>query len=112
MKDPFKVPGWQETHFVPPPPPPTLTIDAAEFVALRTIVMVLLSVVADRTEKAGGPQAQRWINNIAEVAAEAIKKSSVTDDSGRELDGLKGRAADYVNKILAGIKLPKIDDTN
>jgi hypothetical protein len=104
--------SWQQTHFVPPPPPQTLTVDPAEFIALRTIVMVMLSFLAERAEKEGGPQAQRWINSIAEVAAEAVKGASIQDDSGRELDGLKRRAADQVNSILAGIKFPKIDNAN
>jgi hypothetical protein len=107
MKDPFKIPRWQDTHFVPPPPPQTLTVDAAEFVALRTIVMVTLSFLADRAEKDGGPQAQRWINSVGEVAAEAVKGASIQDDNERELDGLKKRAADHVNSILAGIKFPQ-----
>jgi hypothetical protein len=113
MKDPFKIPNWQALNFIPPPPPPpTLTVDVGEFVALRTIVMVMLSLAADQVEKSGGPRAQRWINNIAEVASEAIKNSSITDGNGRELDRLKISAAEHVNRILSGIKLPKIDDAN
>jgi hypothetical protein len=112
MKDPFKIPNWQALNFIPPPPPPTLTVDVGEFVALRTIVMVMLSLAADQAEKDGGPQSQRWINNIAEVAAGAIKNSSITDDSGRELDRLKASAVEHVNRILSGIKLPKIDDAH
>jgi hypothetical protein len=112
MKDPPKRSGM--THYVTPPPmpPSTLTVDAAEFLALRTIVMAMVAHAADQAEKSGGPQAQRWINNMAEKAAEAIKAASVRDDNGRELEGLKLRAADQVTKILAGINFPKINDTN
>jgi hypothetical protein len=109
MSDPFKLP------FNLPPPSPvqqTLTIDAAEFVALRTIVMVILSLSATQEERSGGQQAQKWINSISEVAIGAIRTSSITDDSGRELERLKARAADHVNRILGGIKFPKIEDSH
>jgi hypothetical protein len=110
IADPFKFPD-----FVPPPlpsPVPPPTIDAGEFIALRTLVMMMLSIAAQDQEKKGGLQAQKWINGVAEIAADAIRNSSNTDDKGRELDRVKDKAVAHVTRILGGIKLPKIEGGN
>ena len=67
---------------------------------------------AQDQKKKGGPQAQKWINGIAEIAADAIRNSSITDDKGRELDRVKDKAVAHVTSILGGIKLPKIEGGN
>jgi hypothetical protein len=58
--------------FAPPPPPPLITVDPAEFVELRTIVVALIGTLAVQLEKSGAGGGQSWINGIAEVCADAI----------------------------------------
>jgi hypothetical protein len=65
--------------FAPQPPPPRLiSIDPAEFIALRTIVVVLVGALAGHFERSGVSAAQDWINGIAEVCANAINGAEFT----------------------------------
>jgi hypothetical protein len=61
MADPSKF-----SDFVPPPLPPSVpppTIDAGEFIALRKLVMMMLSIAAqdqEKKERSAGTEMDQW----------------------------------------------------
>lgn len=93
-------------------PPPKIEIDAAEYMALKTIVMILASLSAAKYEEQTGHQAQEWINNVATQAAGAISTSTTENISKEREDRLKERAISAINHILGGIKFPPIEGSN
>lgn len=96
------------TPLVPPyRPPPPITVDAAEFMALRTIVMALVAELAGRHEASGRGTPQSWINYLAVCCQEAILDSKMTASDGRDLEGMRRRALEHVNHILGGVRFPK-----
>ncbi|MEJ0093613.1 MAG: hypothetical protein WDN46_09285 [Methylocella sp.] len=95
-----------------PPHPMAITIDVTEFIALRTIVMALATIMAVELEQAGGATAQSWINGIAEICADAILESEMTVPDGRNVESMRRRAIDHLNAILGGIRFPSASQGN
>ncbi len=80
-----------------------LTPDVAEIAALRVIVMAMAAILAKDLETVTGVEAQAWIAHLAETTIEGLQNSTFTDDRGRELRAVRGRAIDYVTAILGAI---------
>ena len=97
--------------FIPPYRPPSqASINPAEFIALRTIVMSMVCVTAAEFERASGQSAQSFINNLAITSAEAISKADIITPDGRNMEGIRSKALDHVNNILGGIRFPREGD--
>jgi hypothetical protein len=94
------------SDLVPPKPRQPLQVDAAEFIALRTIVMSLVATMASQHEALGGGTAQGWINRIAASCQEDILAASIIASDGRDLEGLRREAMEHVNHILGGVRFP------
>jgi hypothetical protein len=94
--------------FIPPySPSRAITINAAEFTALRTIVMAL---VADIAVTQGG-NAQDWINKLSVRCQAAILASEVTIGNDRQAGKrLKSEVLKHINNILGGIRIPRNSD--
>ncbi len=67
-----------------PPRPMAITIDVAEFIALRTIVMALATIMAVEMEQAGGATGpQSWIKwHRGNLRGTAILESEMTVPDG------------------------------
>ena len=89
---------------IPPPPrPQPPTINPAEFIALRTIVMSLVATTAAKYKESGAGSAQDWIDHIAACCQEAIL---VADISGGNSERMRREAVEHVNHILWGVSFP------
>jgi hypothetical protein len=86
-----------------PPKPPPPTINPAEFIALRTIVMSLVATMACHHEESGAGIAQDWINHIAACCQEAILAADI---SGGNPERMRREAMEHVNHILGGVCFP------
>jgi hypothetical protein len=89
--------------FTPPSRPPPPTINAAEFIALRTIVMKLVATMASQYEESGAGIAQDWINHVAACCQESILAADI---SGGNPERMRREAMEHVNHILGGIRPP------
>jgi hypothetical protein len=91
----------------PPPNPQKIEVDAAEFLALRVIVMACATHLACEAEKSTGVAAQSWINDLSALCQESILASNIGEGDDRERGKrLASRAVEHINRILGGIRLP------
>jgi hypothetical protein len=96
---------------LPPRRPPPPQVDAAEFLALRTIVMYLILDMGANREASGTGAGQRWINYVAVRCQEALLSADVEGDDSAER--IRRKAMEHVNHILGSIKFPNVrGDTN
>jgi hypothetical protein len=86
------------------PPRPQLGIDDAEFLALRTIVSVMVGMMAKDKEVKNEQPAQALINNIAEASSEAVATSQFHLPSRVE-EKFRQKAIDKIHQILSSIKV-------
>ncbi len=94
----------------PPRPRPPQTINPAELIALRIIVMSLVADRASHYEASGAGPAQNWINHIAVCCQEVILTADI---SVSDLEGMRREAMVHVNHILGGVRFPTdLDNTN
>jgi hypothetical protein len=98
-------------NLTPPSLPPLITIDPAEFIALRAIVMALVGAVAAQNEGLGGAPAQTWINNVAIRCTDAIRTAKIKM-SDLDAEGLRRKTLDHVNSILGGVRFPSDSRSN
>jgi hypothetical protein len=97
--------------YVPPYRPSfPASINPADFIALRTIVMSMVCVMAGEFERDSGQSAQAFINNLAIACAEAISKADITTTDGRDMEGIRSIAIEQINDILGGIRFPRNSD--
>ena len=90
-------------NLVPPKPRQPIQVDAAEFIALRTIVMDLATTLAKQNEASGRGPAQDWINRLSASCQEAILSADIAASDGRDTEGLRREAVEHVNRILGRI---------
>jgi hypothetical protein len=95
----------------PPRPRPPPTINPAEFIALRIIVMSLVADTACHYEASGAGPAQNWINHIAVCCQEALLAADISVSDGHDLERMRREAMEHVNHILGGVRFP-IDRDN
>jgi hypothetical protein len=98
------------SHFVPPPRRRPPQVDAAEFLALRTIVMSLVATIASLREASGSGTAQDWINHISACCQEALLAADVGD--GGDPERLRREAMEHINHILGGVGFPTDRDNS
>jgi hypothetical protein len=91
------------SDLVPPKPRQPPRIDAAEFIALRTIVMSLVATIAGQHESSGRGTAQGWINHIAAGCQEALLAA---DFEASDPERIRREAVEHVNHILGGVPFP------
>jgi len=87
-------------------PPPPQTVDAAQFLALQTIVMCLVAESANNFKELGYGNPQDWINHIAAISQDAIVNSKPRATDGSQVDILRRSAMKHVNSILGAINFP------
>jgi hypothetical protein len=80
----------------PPPPRKPPQVDAAEFIALRAIVMGLVATIAGLREASGRGPVQDWINHL----------SACCQESCGDTERMRREAVEHVNHILGGIAFP------
>ena len=88
---------------LPPRPRPPLTIDPAEFIAVRVIVMKVVADMAGHFEASGAGRAQDWINDIGISCQKAILAADISVWDSRELERMRREAVEQVNNILGSI---------
>jgi hypothetical protein len=86
--------------------------DEAEMVALRTIVVGLVGFMASENERNSGQPAQVWINNFAEICADAILNAEMKSSTGASVEDHRSRVLKHMNTILGGVEFPKIKGGN
>jgi hypothetical protein len=91
------------SDLVPPKPRQPPRIDAAEFIALRTIVMSLVATIAGQHESSGRGTAQGWINHIAAGCQEALLAADI---EASDPERIRREAVEHVNHILGGVRFP------
>jgi mannose/cellobiose epimerase-like protein (N-acyl-D-glucosamine 2-epimerase family) len=79
--------------------------------ALETIVKALVAHMALDHERTGRRQAQAFVNILAEDCAKAIDGAQSESDT-EQTKLVLVRARENINKLLAGIVLPKIQGGN
>lgn len=90
--------------FDPPPKRPPVVPSAAEVLALRVMVMRLVSIMAEESERSGGGIAQSWINRFAASCADVILAADMPAAGGGDVERLRREALDQINHILGDIK--------
>ena len=95
--------------FVPPPKRETIASNDIEALAIKTIVVSLVALIAKEQELRGCLPAQAWINTLAEVVAEAVAGSEYKRSDGKPSEGIKKQVIENAMAILAGIKFPKVE---
>lgn len=81
--------------------PPPSTVNPAEFIALRVIIMALVAEAAGRHEASDAGSARDWINQISVRCQESILAAEI---SGESAERPRREAMDHVNLILGGIR--------
>jgi hypothetical protein len=89
-----------------PPRPPLVTVNVAEVIALRAIVMAVVVEMANHFEKSGGGKAQNWINDVAAYCADGIAKAEISAGGDERAERIRVEALEQVNRILGGIHFP------
>ena len=84
----------------PPPPRKPPQVDAAEFIALRAIVMGLVATIAGLREASGRGPTQDWINHLSACCQESLL---AVDIEGGDTERMRREAVEHVNHILGGI---------
>lgn len=97
--------------FMLPPDRVESNANAAELVALKTVVRVMATVLAKAQEQVGGLSAQSYIRALEEVCLDALTNEDVqrSDDLGAH--ALRLAAIKEVNAILYGtdVALRKVE---
>ena len=84
----------------PPGAPKTPSVDVAEFLALKAIVMALTTTIAQEIARTGGRPAQSWLNEMAETCDNALAILEITGVSEHKADAIREKARDHVTNIL------------
>jgi hypothetical protein len=80
-----------------------IVIDPAEFIALQTIVMTIIGMMAAQSKQLGGIPEQTLIDTMAIACTDAIRNAQIDlPDSER----IRRDAMDHVNHMLGGIRFP------
>ena len=83
--------------------------DLSEHIALRTIVMTMVALMAELYGKIGLGQPQQFVNLLADSCITSIEKSKQADPGSA---ALLSAAAAKTTAILSDIKLSKVTGTN
>jgi hypothetical protein len=86
----------------PAPPPPNssqLTVDPAEVLALKSIVMCVVVELANAQKKLG-TNPLSWLNRVAANCENIIHKAEIPGD---QAEGLRQDAQEYVTNIFQGL---------
>jgi hypothetical protein len=83
---------------------PAFTIDAAEFIALRTLVTAILSGMAWQIEQAKSGDGQTWINEVSAVCQDALLNSDI--GVGSRSDDLRRDSLEQLNDMLKSVSIP------
>lgn len=97
------------------PPPPKITVLApriAEVVALRLIVMNLVTATALQSERNGFGTRQAYINMVAEACERALFSPDVAKDDTEQATQIKREALQEVNAIIGNLFEADISTAN
>jgi hypothetical protein len=83
--------------------------ELSEHLALRTIIMTMVMIMAELYQKIGLGQPQEFVNLLAESCITSIEKSKQADPGSA---AILSAAAAKATAILSDIKLPKVIGTN
>jgi hypothetical protein len=83
--------------------PPPITVNPAEFLALRAIVLALVHEMARTQERTGGGDAQRWTNELSATCQDAITGTEINVED-RDPQEIRREAKREVNNILRGLR--------
>jgi hypothetical protein len=87
---------------VPRPKSPSLSIDTAEFIALRVVVGILIGVLGKKEEVLTGQPAGQFLNSLSALCQEALLNA--TFDGPLDADKLRRDAIEHVNKIVGTVR--------
>ena len=83
---------------------PPFTIDAAEFIALRTLVTAILSGMSWQIEQTRSGAGQTWINEVSAVCQDALLNCDI--GVGSRSDDLRRDSMNYLNEMLKSVSIP------
>lgn len=83
---------------------PPFTIDAAEFIALRTLVTAILSGMAWQIDQTKSGAGQTWINEVSAVCQDALLNCDI--GVGSRSDDLRRDSMDHLNDMLKSVSIP------
>jgi hypothetical protein len=84
---------------LPPPKSPQLTVDPAEMLALRSIMMCVIVELANAQKKLG-TNPSSWLNRIAANCENIIHKAELPGDQAEDL---RQEAQEYVTNMFQGL---------
>lgn len=87
----------------PPKSPKPITVNPAEFLALRAIVLALVHEIARTQERSGGGNAQDWTKELSVVCQDVIIGTEINVED-RDPEEIRREAKGEVNNILGGLR--------
>lgn len=94
---------------VPPPKVNRITIDAAEFTALKLIVMACVAHLANDTQASTGVPGQNWVNGLSVALQEAVLSSDILPGEDQQTaDRFSAKVLKQINNILGAIRLSPV----
>lgn len=85
-------------------------VDYSEFIALRTVVMVILAELANEYETSGAGKRQEWLNRILAICSETIVNANITANNKAEVDLIRAAMLKNMNSVFWSVTSPRQGD--
>ena len=92
----------------PPKLPKPITVNPAELLALRAIVLALVHEIARAQERSGGGNAQDWTNELSAVCQDVITGTEINVED-RDPEEVRREAKGEINNILRGLRFRSLE---
>jgi hypothetical protein len=93
----------------PSKPPRPITVNPAEFLALRAIVLALVHEIARAQERSGGGgNAQNWTDELSAMCQDVITGTEINVED-RDPEEIRREAKAEVNNILGGLRFRSLE---
>ena len=85
----------------PSKPPQPITVNPAEFLALRAIVLALVHEIARAQERSGGGDTQKWTNELSATCQDVITGTEINVED-RDPEEIRREAKGEIKTSSAG----------
>jgi hypothetical protein len=92
----------------PSKPPRPITVNPAEFLALRAIVLALVHEIARAQERSGGRNPQNWTDELSAMCQDVIAGTEINVED-RDPEEIRREAKGEVNNILGGLRFRSLE---
>ena len=92
----------------PSKPPQPITVNPAEFLALRAIVLALVHEIARAQERSGGGDTQKWTNELSATCQDVITGTEINVED-RDPEEIRREAKGEINNILRGLRFRSLE---